>query len=216
MRPAHIYASNGTGPSNTPLATTTITVGTTPGFYMATLASPATVSGNFYVGYENSPGGVIATLASGASGTGFYRTAVTGNFSQSGLANRPSYRVQWTPVTDYDTPAMGVSGLPQLGTTYNPTVSDALGSTFAILVSSLTSAAPVALPGAPTCNLLCTPDVLDLVSTDASGTAQGAISVPNSAALEGLNVYHQWAIWDPTVNSLGLVMSNGAIGTVGN
>ena len=215
-RPAHVYADVGGGPSNTPLASTTITVNAGAGFYTATLASPVVVSGNFYIGYENSPGGVISTLTSGASGTGFYRTAVTGNFQQSGLANRPSYRVHWNPVTVYSTPAIGVSGLPQLGTVYNLTLNDALDSTFAILVSGLTSGAPVALPGAPTCSLLCATTVLDVAVTTAGGTAQSPISVPNSVSLEGVNVYHQWAILDPSVNTLGLVVSNGGVATVGN
>ena len=215
-RPAHIYAASGSGPSNTPLASTTITVGATPGFYAATLATPVLVDGDFYIGYENSPGGVISNLTAGASGVGFYRTAVTGNFQQSGIVSRPSYKVTWNPVTTYETPAMGVSGSPQLGASYSPTVSGALDSSFAILVSGLTSGAPVALPGAPNCNLLCSTEATDLVITTASGTAQSSISVPNSVSLEGLNVYHQWAIWDPAANNLGLVMSGGGIATVGN
>jgi len=215
-RPAHVYADVGGGPSNTPLASTTITVGGSAGFYTATLSSPVVVSGNFYIGYENSPGGVISTLTSGASGTGFYRTAVTGNFQQSGIANRPSYRVHWNPVTTYLTPAMGVSGLPQLGTTYNPTLSDALGTTFAILISSLNNVSATPLPGAPGCDLLVDTTVLDLAITTAGGTASSPMTVPNSAALEGLNVNHQWAVWDPTVNTLGLVVSNGGIATIGN
>jgi hypothetical protein len=216
IRPAHIYAANGSGPSNTPLASTTITVGTTPGFYTATLTSTVQVTGNFYVGYENSPGGVISNLTTGTAGTGYYRTAVSGTFSQSGLVDFPSYRVTCNPVTVYLTPAIGINGAPQLGTTYNPTVSDALGSTFAILVSGLSSPGVVPLPGAPTCNLLSSTEAMDLAITDASGSAQSPIVVPISAALEGVNIYHQWAIWDPTVNNLGIVMSNGAIATLGN
>ena len=88
-RPAHIYAASGGGPSNTPLATTTITVGATPGFYTATFPTPVAVSGTFYIGYENSPGGVISNLNAGATGTGYYRTAVTGNWNQTGIVDRP-------------------------------------------------------------------------------------------------------------------------------
>ena len=95
-------------------------------------------------------------------------------------------------------------------------IGGALDSPFAILVSGLTSGAPVALPGAPTCSLLCATTVLDVAVTTAGGTAQSPISVPNSVSLEGVNVYHQWAILDPSVNTLGLVVSNGGGATVGN
>ena len=216
-RPAHIYAANGNGPAATPLASTTITVLASPGFYTATLAAPVIVNGDFYVGYENSPGGVISNLTAGASGVGFYRTAGSGNnFIQSGLVNRPSYMVNCNPVTLYETPAMGNVGLPVLGSTYSPSVSSALGSTFAILVSSLSNPITLPLPGAPTCNALVTNEGLAVFVTSPAGDAQASISVPNSSALAGLNVHHQWAIWDPTANSLGIVMSNGGIATVGN
>jgi hypothetical protein len=111
---------------------------------------------------------------------------------------------------------MGVNGAPQLGATYNPTVSDALGNTFAVLVSGLTSPGMVPLPGAPTCSLMTATELLDLTITNAMGSGSSPIVVPNSAALEGVNIYHQWAIWDPTVNSIGIVLSNGAIATLGN
>jgi len=74
----------------------------------------------------------------------------------------------------------------------------------------------VPLPGAPTCNLMTSTEALDMVSTNAMGDGSSPIVVPNSAALEGVNIYHQWAIWDPSVNSLGIVLSNGAIATLGN
>tara|TARA_R110002072_G_scaffold228234_13_gene385448 strand:+ start:28073 stop:30133 length:2061 start_codon:yes stop_codon:yes gene_type:complete len=215
-RPAHIYAANGSGPSNTPLASTTITVAATPGFYTATFASPVVVDGNFYVGYENGNAAVISNLTAGTSGVGYYRTAVTGNFQQSGIVDFPSYTINWNPVTVYETPVMGISGAPELGTTYNPTVSGALHNTFAILVSGLSSPGVVPLPGAPGCNLLTSTEALDLAITDASGNSNSPIVVPNTTALEGVNIYHQWAIWDPTVNNLGIIMSNGAIATLGN
>jgi hypothetical protein len=215
-RPAHIYSDVGGQPSSTPLASTTMTVQAASGFYTATFASPVTVTGDFYIGYENSPSGYVSNLSSGTNGTGYYRTAVTGNWNQSNLVQRPSWRVNCSTATTYYTPAMGVNGAPQLGATYNPTVSDALGNTFAVLVSGLTSPGMVPLPGAPTCSLMTATELLDLTITNAMGSGSSPIVVPNSAALEGVNIYHQWAIWDPTVNSIGIVLSNGAIATLGN
>jgi hypothetical protein len=91
-----------------------------------------------------------------------------------------------------------------------------LGNTFAILVSGTSSPGVIPLPGAPGCNLLTAPEATAVTITDVSGSAQLPIVVPNSIALEGINVYHQWAIWDPTVNNLGIVLSNGGISTLGN
>ncbi|MFK7739330.1 MAG: hypothetical protein AB8H80_03330 [Planctomycetota bacterium] len=218
-RPAHIYPDVGGQPGATPLATTTITVGTQPGFYTATFSSPVALTGTFYVGYENSPDGVISNLTAGTPGIGFFRGS--GGWSQSGLVDFPSYRVSCTSTQTFLTPAMGIVGQPELGTAYSPAVSDALANTFAVLVSGLSDQVsqglplPLAIPGAPGCDLLVSTDVLDLAITDASGDAQSPINVPNDPTLAGLSVYHQWAIWEPTVNSLSIVMSNGGNALVG-
>ncbi len=221
-RPAHIYGDAGGQPASTPLASTTITVQSAPGFYTATFASPVTVTGNFYIGYENSPNGYVSNLNSGTNGTGYYRTAVTGNWSQSSLVQRPSWRVNCQATAAFYVPAMGVIGMPRIGQTYNPNVSDALPQTFALLVSGLSDQAnqgvplPLPLPNAPGCELLVATDVIELATTNANGQANVPISIPNTASLVGLEVFHQWAIWEPTVNTLNIVVSNGGKVTVGN
>ncbi len=220
-RPAHIYADAGGGPALTPFASTTITVGSSPGFYTATFAAPVPVSGTYYIGYENSPGGVISNLTAGSSGTGYYRNPGA-SWNQSGLVQRPSWRVNCTAPSVSLTPAMSTNGLPMLGSTYNPAVDDALASTFAVLVSGVSDQVytglplPLALPGAPGCDLLVSADALDLAITDGQGRAQSPMVVPNTQALTGVSIYHQWAIWDPTVNSLSIVMSDAGVATIGN
>ena len=219
-RPAHIYLASGGGPSTTPLATTTITVGTTPGFYTATFSTPVAVSGTFYIGYENSPGGVISTLTSGASGIGFYRTAVTGNWNQSGIVARPSWRVDCGQGSGFSGPEIGNVGLPGIGSTYDVTVSRAAASTFAVLLSGLSDTTyqgaplPSPLPGAPGCDLQASADVSTAVIVSPTGTASSPVSVPSSASLMGLPLFHQWAVLD-SVNSLGLVVSDAGKATVG-
>jgi len=219
-RPAHIYLPSGGGPSGTPLASTTITVGTSPGFYTATFASPVAVSGTFYIGYENSPGGVISNLSSGATGTGYYRTAVTGNWSQSSLVQRPSWRVDCGQSGGFATPAIGNNGLPSIGTTYDVTLSAAAASSVAVLISGLSDTMhqgtplPAALPGAPGCSILAAPLVTEAQLITAAGTASAPIAVPNSLNLMGLPVYHQWAVLD-SVNALGIVVSDAGKATVG-
>ncbi len=220
IRPAHIYLPSGGGPSGTPLASTTITVGTTPGFYTATFATPVNVSGTFYIGYENSPGGIISNLNSGATGTGFYRDAVSGSWSQSSLVQRPSWRVDCGGSSGFATPEIGNAGLPSLGTSYDLTLSNGAASSLTVLISGLSdtvyqgSPLPAALPGAPGCSILAAPTVTEAQAISAMGTASGTITVPNSLTLMGLEVFHQWAVLD-TVNTLGIVVSDAGKATVG-
>jgi len=220
-RDAHIYEDVGGAPSGTPLATTSITVDAAAGFYTATFASPVTVTGNFYVGYENSPNGYVSNLTSGAGGNGFYRTAVTGNWSPSGLANTPSYRVHCTTGQQtYKIPALSNQGLPQLGATYDVTLDEALAVTFAALATGFSDQVysglplPLTLPGTG-CDLLMSADLLDLALTDGSGAASLSLTMPASASFVGTELYHQWVVFDPA-NALGLVLSNGGISLVGN
>jgi len=217
-RPAHIYADAGGEPAATPLATTTITVGPSAGFYTATFSPPVTVNGTFYVGYENSPGGVISNLNSGTNGTGFYRTAVTGSWSQSGLVQRPSWRINCSGGNTL-TPSLGNQGLPILNSTYNVTLADTIPSTFAILASGSSDTSwngtplPLPLIGAPGCDLYAAPQVLDLYITDGAGSASAPITIPASPANVGVSLYHQWAVLD-AVNSLGIIVSDAGRATI--
>jgi choice-of-anchor B domain-containing protein len=218
VRPAHIYLDAGNGPASTPLATTTITVSTTPGFYTATFATPVAVNGTFYVGYENSPSGVISNLVSGANGIGHYRNAVTGNWNQSGLVDRPSWRVQCSGGGAV-TPSLGHTGSPILNSTYNVTLNNAIPAAFAIMVSGLSdttwsgSPLPIPLVGAPGCDIYAAPQVLQLFVTSGAGTASAPFIVPPTPANIGLSLYHQWAVLDPA-NPLGIVVSEAGRATI--
>ncbi|MCK5943551.1 MAG: hypothetical protein KAI24_16330 [Planctomycetes bacterium] len=223
--PAALYLDNNGSPSANAAATATVTVGSTPGFYTATLNQPVQVSGTFYLGLDTSAqNAYISNLTSGSSGGGYYRDLVNGpsNWTGSGLVQRPAWRVLCQQQTAGKVPAIGFDGLPQLGTVYEPTVRDALGATFALLASGLDNQAyqgvplPLELPNAPGCDLLVSADALDLTLTDAAGDASSPITVPNVPTLVGLVVYHQWLIWDPTVNGLGIVTSDAGTATVQN
>ncbi len=217
-RPAYIYAGTGSGPALTPLASTSITVNTTPGFYTATFASPVTVNGTFYVGYQNATDGAISNLVTGASGIGHYRTPITGTWLQSGLVSRPSWRVTCSGNATV-VPVLGNAGVPALNTTYNVTLSDALTNALAVCVTGLSDTAysggtlPAVLPGAPSCNLYAADQLLQLFITSNSGTASAPFSIPASSANIGLNIYHQWAVVDG-VNALGIVVSDAGRATI--
>jgi hypothetical protein len=220
--PAHIYP--GGVPSATAVASTTITIGATPGFYTATFSTPVNVTGDFCIGVDSSAQTVyINSLTSGASGSGYYRDMINGPaaWTLSGLTNFPSWRINCSGAGTNLTPAMGSVGLPSLGGSYDISVSDALGGTFGVLASGLSDstwsggALPAVLPGAPGCLLLVDPVVLDAVLLSGSGTGSVSFSVPNSNGLIGTEVFHQWGILD-TVNSLGIVLSNAGRASIGN
>ena len=224
-RPAHIYPDVGGAPGATPIASTTIVVGPQAQFYTATFSSPVPVSGTFYLGLDSSSNNVIiSSLTAGSSGVGYYRDQVNGPqaWTQSGLVDRPSYRVNCTGAASFLTPKISAAGLPQLGATYSPRVTDALPTTPAVLISGMSDAVyqgqslPLAIPGAPGCDLLVSADVLATTITSAQGVAQSSLTVPNQQALLGVEVFHQWAVWDPSVNSLSIVVSNAGRATVGN
>jgi hypothetical protein len=201
-----------------PAGSTTITVGTTPGFYTATFAAPVAVNGTFYVGYENSPNGVISNLNAGDAGIGYYRTAVTGNWSQSGLVEAPSYRVNCTGGAAL-VPSLGNAGIPILNSSYDVTLSDAAPTTFALMVSGFSDTMfngaplPIALPGAPGCSVHAAPELLQVFVTDAAGTASAPFGIPASPTNIGLSLYHQWAVLD-AVNALGIVVSDAGRATI--
>ena len=221
---AHIYPEVGGVPSATALASTTMTIGAAANFYTATFASPVNVTGNFYVGYETSAQNVyLCNLTAGTGGVAFYRDLVNGPaaWTQSGLVDTPSWRVNCTGPGTSLVPSLASASLPKLGSSYSVTLADALPGTFAVLASGLSDstwnggALPAALAGAPGCTLFVDPVVLDAVATSVTGTGSTSFAVPNSAVLIGLQVFHQWGVLD-AVNSLGIVMSDAGRASIGN
>jgi len=97
-----------------------------------------------------------------------------------------------------------------------------LPTTPVVLMSGMSDAGyqgqplPIGLPGAPGCDLLVAADVLATAVTSATGNAQSPLTIPNQQALLGVSVFHQWVVWDPSVNALSLVVSNAGKATVGN
>jgi len=219
--PAFIYAQSGSGPSTTPLATTTISLDAAAGFYTATFGPPVTVSGTFYVGFSGPNNSIISNLSSGANGTGYYRTPVSGSWTQSSLVQRPSYRVYCSGGQQFATPVLGNSGLPILTSSYDVLLSDAVAASPAFILTGLsdtlyqTTSLPAPIPGAPGCTVQAAPDVTLLTLTSASGTASATFSVPSSASFVGLNLYHQWAVLD-AVNAVGIVVSDAGKASIGN
>ena len=51
--------------------------------------------------------------------------------------------------------------------------------------------------------------------TSATGTASDSIAVPNSASYLGVELFHQWAVFD-AVNPLGIIVSDAGKARIGN
>jgi len=215
--PAHIYA--GSLPGLAPIASTTMTIGGTAGFYIATFATPVPVFGPFYIALDLSGGGVDTGATIGGSQNLAY-TRPNGSSSWTLSLPRNAWTVTCSP--NYKVPELSNTGLPVLGTSYQLDLAEAPPTTFAVLASGLSDtswsggALPSPLPGAPGCDLLVDPIVLEAHVTDGAGATSGSITVPNSAGLVGLFVFHQWVALDAAANTIGLVTSNAGRARVGN
>ncbi|MCB9877597.1 MAG: S8 family serine peptidase [Planctomycetes bacterium] len=212
--PAYLYAHLDEGPDPTPLAATTLTIGASAGFYTATFPAPVAVNDRFYISFVNAGAAVVSNLSSGELGKAYYKAATGTTFAGSTLVYATGYRVHCVGGAQALAPTIGNDGYPTLGRSYGVTLADALPSTFAVLATGFAAVAPVALPGAPGCQLLISPDLQLVAVVSPAGDASFAIPVPAQAGLVGVSLFHQWAVLDPG-NALGLVLSNGAQAKIG-
>jgi hypothetical protein len=113
----------------------------------------------------------------------------------------------------FQIPELSNNGLPILGQTYDVTLSDAVASSAAFILTGLSDSIfqgtplPAPIPGAPGCSVFAAPEVTELVITSGSGTASASFGVPNSVSYIGLELFHQWAVLD-AVNAVGIVVSD--------
>ena len=116
-------------------------------------------------------------------------------------------------------PSLSSVGLPTLSSSYDVTLSGAIPSAFAVMVSGLSDTVhnglplPAPLPGAPGCSIFVAPDVTQLFTTNAAGAASAPFSIPASPGYIGLSLFHQWAVLDP-INALGIVVSDAGKATI--
>lgn len=146
-------------------------------------------------------------------------TATTG--SLDGFAY--GYMMQFLEVTNTAVPVLANSDFPQIGGQFNVKLSQAKPSTFALLEHGVSNTTwnggplPVDLGmlGAPGCDLLTSADILLVRTVNAQGKASYSYTVPLSLSLQGVHIYNQYAVWDPTANAFGFAFSNGGDGVIG-
>lgn len=148
-------------------------------------------------------------------------TAVpTGAFNQPGLTP-PFFVTYGTAGTSSlgGNPSIGNVGTPVIGNSFDVTLTDGIPFSFAILFLGFSDTVwnrpPVInLPydlvaiGAPGNTLYAAGDFQFTVPTDAAGSAQFTVNVPNNPAFIGTDLYVQWYCVDPLANPRGATMSN--------
>ncbi len=218
---AYVYTEVAGEPAATAIASSTMTVGPAAAFYTATFDPPVTVSGDFYVALDHSAEtSVISTLTSGTPGTAFWRDPpLTGNWSQSGLVDFPSYRVNCASQVS---PSIGAVGVATIDQDFTLTLEGAPANAGASLVFGFNDQVldggvplPLALPGAPGCAIQVSIQATFLNPANGSGSSSLLIAVPNDPLLLDSEFYNQWLILDAAANSLGVVVTNAAKSTIG-
>ncbi|MGK0205418.1 MAG: hypothetical protein ACI9S9_004508, partial [Planctomycetota bacterium] len=214
--PAFLYLGN--VPGNVPVASTTMTVGGAPGYYTATFATPVAVSSTYCVGIDTSALNVyLPIVQTGLINVAYSRPTPGASWTVQPV--RPSFVINCSP--SFKVPALDNVGAPTLGSSFDVELAEALGTTFAVLVQGLSDQSypggvlPATLPGTLGCDLLVSPGALEALITDANGVTSHTILVPNSAALDGFEIFYQWVVLDAQANAIGLVTSNGGKAKLG-
>jgi V8-like Glu-specific endopeptidase len=222
-----LYSNAGGTPSAAPIAQTTMVVGSTPGFYTATLPSTVTIpAGPFFVGVDHSGGTTyISNISSGTAGQAFWRRpALSGNWALSGIVTTPSLQVLCAGGGGAGAvPAISASGTPMIGGSYSIDVAFAAPSALAAAMTGFSNsswngtALPLSLTGlgAAGCSLLVAPNAVVGAAADPSGSATYGLSIPNTPGLIGTQLYHQWVVFDAAANALGVATSAGIDAFIG-
>lgn len=222
---ANIYANAGGVPATSPLATTTIAIGPTDGFYAATFAQPVTLpAGPFWIGIDHrAQTTLLSQLTGGSAGGAHFRaTFGSGSWGRSSLITRPSLRVNCS--SGNAVPLLQLSGSPRRGQTPSFALSRALDNSFGFLAiglsNSVSSGGPLpfslASLGAPTCLVHNSAEAVRLALISGLGTTSLPFAIPNSLDLVYGRVHGQYLVADAAANSLGIVVSNGLTVVIGN
>jgi hypothetical protein len=120
---------------------------------------------------------------------------------------------------NYGAGCTGTNGVPVCTTVSVPCLPNpdfrvrvhrAAGNSLAIMVIGFSSVT-TPLAGAPGCSLLNGLEfgTFGFAITDPTGDASLAFPLLNMPAVDGLSFFTQWAVLDPSANSLGIVVSDG-------
>jgi len=216
--------------SSKPLATGSITFDTKLGWYRATFPSSVLLgnASHYFISWEPSQGSAKSAadpvVHDGTKSPHYQRLLTQRGFRWVGPST-DSWAWKINCTASKQVPAIANSGDPSLGNTKFKlllTRANANLAAAAIIGSSNTTWGSVKLPldlsgiGANGCSLLVSLDLLFGSKTDKNGTAELPLSIPKDTALKGKSFYAQWLVFDQSANAFGIVLSDGAIATVGD
>jgi len=115
-------------------------------------------------------------------------------------------------------PALGNTGTPNLGKSFKLNISQAKKNSKAfVLFGPSTSSISLSPLGAPGCTVVATPGgFVASVSINANGSGSLSVNVPNNKSLLKKSFYNQGIVLDSGANRLGVALTAGGRGTVGD
>lgn len=110
----------------------------------------------------------------------------------------------------FSTPFLSGSGSAMIGSSPDLNLVAALPNTGVLrMVGTSPGSLELTQLGAPGCRLHVQPIVMDLIFSNAIGQASSSLYLPINPALIGEHIYVQDAIYDPAINDLDFITSNG-------
>lgn len=222
--PIALYTADGSGRPAARVATGTMQVGSTVGWYEGALTTPHQVQTGetFFIAFTVPPVEIHASIANGIPTPYFLDNGPGGSWNGPLLTYPWTYKVKCAIGTGLVPRLMG-RGAPEIGTSFDVLLDLALPSTSAALFVGSSNAMwnSVPLPiglgplGAAGCSILASGEIIAPVVVNATGAASLTIAIPDLAALVGAVFYNQFYVVDPLANGSGLAWSNGGTATVG-
>jgi hypothetical protein len=126
--------------------------------------------------------------------------------------------------TNTAVPQLFSTDTPQIGNQFRVRIAQAHASALVLLGMGLSNTTLNGNPlpfdlagyGAPGCDVLMAPFDTSVLFADAAGATNLQYDIPNNIYALGLHFYNQAFVVDPLANALGLAVSNGGHGLIGN
>jgi hypothetical protein len=232
--PVWIYDRGPSGAPQSPIASGSMFVDTTPGICTASVQAPMPANADFFIVFDNAIGNLTPPVAgfgsygspaqehwhggppswNGPFATGRYIYRL---FCESGSVQGTFTTVgQGCPGTN-GVPVIGAVGSAVIGNTVQLTLTQApAGAPTVVVLSTIPMPINLGSVGAPGCVLEQVPEASFGMVTGATGAAAFPFPIPNNVAFVGLPISAQWAVIEPGANQLGIVFSRGGVLTIGD
>ncbi|MBK8098243.1 MAG: hypothetical protein IPK26_14120 [Planctomycetes bacterium] len=170
-------------------------------------------------------GGIYGYPLDNISGTwSLWGTPATATVANGGAVRAFGFVMGLVAQTNTAVPSLHTDQTPMIGDQFRVRASQCAPRAWVALAMGLsrTQAGAVALPfplaglGAPGCDVLVDPADVLFLAANSAGTTNHQYDIPNDIYLLRMHLYSQAFVVDPAANALGLAVSNGGDGYVGN